>query len=138
MEGLVRRREDWPLRLNAALESARARAFAWGEHDCCMFAAGVVRELTGEDFAAPFRGAYAERDGAGLILAEQGGVEAITTAALGAPLDNPRFAQRGDVVLIETEEGMALGICDGVNAWLPGVRGLVHRPMPHWRAAWRV
>ncbi len=103
-----------------------------------MFAAGVVRDLTGADFAAPFRDAYADRDGAGLVLAEMGGVEAIATAFLGAPLEKPAFAQRGDVVMVQTDEGPALGICDGANAWLAGPRGLVHRPMLYWLKAWRV
>lgn len=132
------RREDWPLRLNAAIEAARERPFSWGKQDCCMFAAGVVRDLTGKDLAAPFRDAYAGRDEAGLLLAELGGVEALATAFLGEPLPGPAFAQRGDVVMVQTDEGPALGICDGAAAWFPGPRGLVHRPMGDWRKAWRV
>ncbi len=134
----MRRFEDWPRRLAAAIEAARGRPFSWGEHDCALFAAGVVRELTGEDLAASFRGRYRSKAEAVAILGARGGLEAVATSALGAPLGTPALAQRGDVVLVQTDEGLALGICCGPHAAVTGPQGLAFAPMPAWLKAWRV
>jgi hypothetical protein len=52
----MKRYEDWPQRLVAAIEAARGRPFSWGAMDCCLFAADVVLAMTGVDYAAGFRG----------------------------------------------------------------------------------
>ena len=38
------RRDDWKLQLRAELAAADRRAWKWGEHDCCAFAARVAEE----------------------------------------------------------------------------------------------
>lgn len=133
-----RRYEDWPRRLAAAIQAARARPFQWGEADCALWAADVVLGLTGEDLAAAFRGRYATRAGAVALLGARGGLEAVVTAALGEPLASPRLARRGDVVMVSTAEGPALGICDGAVGWFTGPTGLVAQRMSDWTKAWRV
>lgn len=133
------RYEDWPLRLAAAIEAARGRPFSWGAQDCCLFAADVVRALTGEDLAAPFRGRYASRAQAVAILGARGGLEAVVTSVLGAPLATPLLARRGDVVMVATADGPALGICaDRGVCWLTGPAGLVRCWLRDAARAWRV
>jgi len=132
------RRQDWPLRLNAWLESVRTKRFVWGEHDCALGAADAVLMMTGTDPAAAFRGRYTSKVGAALIIVEHGGLEAMVTAALGDPLPTPKLARRGDVVLVDSPEGQAIAVVLGASAAGPGPDGAVFVPMEGWKAAWRV
>ena len=134
---MLARVPDWPLRLNAAIEAARNRPFVWGEHDCCLWAAYCVRLLTGVDHAAVWRGYYTDARGGLKLLAKSGGVEALATAALGAPIA-AKQAQRGDVVLVKAGRRTALGVCVGPTVAAPGVDGLLFVPMSQWIKAWRV
>lgn len=134
-----RRRQDWPLRLNAWLDSARNRPFSWGSHDCVLAAADAVVAMTGWDPAAEFRGRYTTRTGGVRALAEGGGLEAMVTAALGDPLPTPRLAGRGDLVLVDGgPEGPALCVVLGAEAAGPGLDQVVYAPMKDWRVGWRV
>jgi hypothetical protein len=134
----VRRFEDWPGRLACAIEGARARPFEWGAHDCALFAAGVVEQLTGHDFAAEFRGRYASHAEAVAVLGARGGLEAVVAGLLGEPRSFPALAQRGDVVLVDTALGPALGVCAGGHAACAGPEGLQFVPMDCWLCAWKV
>jgi len=131
------RRLDWPAALNAAIEAARNKPFAWGTHDCCMFAAHAVQEMTGADFAEPFRGRYSDATGALRVLTEAGGPDLIASRALGRPIPIG-FAQRGDVIMVDIEGRKALAICLGAHAAGPGPDGLVFVPVTQWLKAWRV
>lgn len=135
---MVKRFEDWPRRLAAAIEAARGRPFCWGTHDCALFAAGVVEALTGKDFAAELRGRYTTRAEAVALLGARGGLEAVVTTALGSPRAYTALAQRGDVVMIDTDDGPALGICNGATAACAGPEGLQFAPMSLWQKAWEV
>lgn len=136
---MVTRIESWPVALNHAVDTARHKPFCWGYHDCAQFAAGVVKAMTGVDFAASFRGRYRTRREAVAAIKAAGfrSLEDIATAKLGESIE-PRLAQRGDVVLIHTPEGNALGICTGVLAVAPGPDGLTFVEPGGWRKAWRV
>jgi hypothetical protein len=136
---MVRRRQDWPLRLNAWLDSVREKPFSWGAHDCVMGAADAVKMMTDEDPAKAYRGRYVTRTEAARVLVEHGGLEAMVTAALGAPLSNPKFAQRGDLVLVDSgAEGPAIAVVILDKAAAPGPEGVVFVPMEAWQKAWRV
>jgi hypothetical protein len=133
------RREDWPERLAAVIEAAQQRPFAWGRHDCCLFAADVVLELTGQDFAAPFRGRYATALGSKRALSRYGqGTIARTVETLLGEGIAPLAARRGDVVLADTEMGPALGVCVGAVALFAAPKGLAARDLTACRLAWRV
>lgn len=111
--------------------------------DCALFAADAVRALTGWDAAARVRGRYRSRRDSKVALARYGaadvaGLMAKVAAGRGLPEIAPGFAQRGDVVLVETERGPALGICTGRHAAVPGRRGLVFNDLRRARKAWRV
>ena len=131
--------QHWALKLDAAIEAARHKCFAWGEHDCGLFAATVVELLTGRDDISEHRGHYRDARGGMRIVARVGGMEAMASEALGAPIPAVE-AQRGDVVLVNCGIGgrAAFGICVGVHVAAPGANGLVFLPMEHWVKAWRV
>lgn len=136
----VRRREDWPERLAEWVAGALRKPFAWGRHDCALAAADCVLAMTGEDLAAEYRGRYEDRAGALRALAEiaGGGVEEAAQKALGPALANPLMAQRGDVAMVETAEGPALGICLGREIAVAGPDGLAMVEITAARKAWRV
>lgn len=125
-----------------ALIAARARtAFAWGTHDCCMFAADAVLVQTGSDPAAGLRGGYETAEQAFALVEAHGGLESLVCAALGAAID-PVLAVVGDVVLLPSDGDAssvpALGVCIGGHARAAAPRGLVSVPMSSAVRAWRV
>lgn len=136
----MRRFEDWPIRLNAAIEAARGRPFVWGQHDCALFAFNIVRDLTGIDHAAAYRGTYSTALGAQRALQKrgQGTLRASVGAALGGEIPAVK-AQRGDVLLrIQPGRGETLGICMGADGAFVGGAGLVFVPVSDCLTAWRV
>lgn len=140
----TRRHQDWPNRLERFIASRKDAAFEWGKNDCCLFACDAIAELTGMDPAAPtFRGTYDTALGAARLLNDHGGVEKIaetvTTMHDFAELPTPMLAQRGDLVLVDTEsEGPALGICVGAEAAITGPQSLTFIPVGRCRRAWRI
>jgi hypothetical protein len=140
----LKRAENWPIKLADALVRARRRPFVWGQHDCCLFVADVVKAMTGMDMGADIRGRYDSREGAAALIAQTtggGGFDAL--AALYADRYGfaevaPGFAWRGDVALTDADLGPTLGIIidSSVGHLAPG--GLTFLPRALVRRAWRV
>jgi len=128
---------NWQSILAGKIEEHRHRPFRWGEHDCALFAADVVRAVTGVDHASRFRGLYDSPSQARRILERYGGLRALVSSILGREI-NTRFAQRGDVVLIKNKDRELLGVCLGARCACPGDEGLVFFKMKDVLAAWRV
>jgi len=138
------RLKNWDFILAGFLEQRRFVPFAWGVNDCCLFACDGIKAITGVDPAdGTFRGKYRTAIGAHRLLNAHGGIEdgfyrtcfekhGITE------LPTPKLARRGDVVLIDTENGQALGIMDSVNAFFVGKNGLIPMGIEKCRRAWRV
>lgn len=140
---VMKRNDDWPERLKYYLEDVRDRAFAWGENDCILFAAGALEQMTGVDTAAEFRGKYKTELGAARLLKRLApkGLPVAIAEALNTEEIAPLQAQRGDVVLIPTEDGKsALGIVDlrGTAVVSVGGSGLEYRSLSAAVKAWRV
>lgn len=130
--------QEWPERLNRFLMAADRKRFEWGVHDCCLFAARAVQELTGQDFAAPFYDQYDDALSASRLLVKHGGVRGIATSALGEEIP-PLTAGRGDIVLLQTHEhGDTLAVCTGTHCAAPGIHGLMLVPLAEAVSAWRV
>ena len=138
----MQRYPDWPERLKAAIEDARDEPFAWGTNDCALFACNVIRDITGVDFADEFRGRYDDRRGAIRVLNEIAGLGLEALADHLADREGiaevpVAFAQRGDVVLMDTATGPALGICIGGEVATPQENaGLAFVPVATARRAW--
>lgn len=130
---------DWPERLHAAIEAARARPFAWGAHDCALFACDVVRAMTGEDPGREFRGCYGTAAGAlrALRRRDAGDLECAAARLCGDEVA-PALARRGDVVSMPVPSGPALGICIGPRVALVGPDGLIFPSLADGRRAWRI
>ena len=134
------RRPDWPSRLTRFLDDRRERTFAWGSHDCCIAACDWVCEAAGWDPAAAFRNVYDDRAGARRALRAIGaGTQTDTARSIGGPpLASVRFAQRGDIALIRSTEGPALGIVIGDRVAAAGPAGWSFVPLDDAVMAWRV
>lgn len=131
---------DWPVRLEALLRERQARPFAWGVHDCALFAADAVQAITGQDLAQGLRGLSVRA--ALRRLRAHGpcanlGLYALATQALG-PAMAPVWASVGDVLLLPMGRRCALAVCNGDTAIGPGRHGLVHAAAGTALAAWRV
>ena len=125
--------------LAEVLRERNGMPFEWGKNDCCSFAADAVRAQTGRDAMAGLRGLYWDEGSAAHILAAPGGlVRLVNTWLPGQPLPSVATARRGDLIMFDSGNGPALGICvgDKFAAVKPG--GLGYFAMRHAITAWRV
>lgn len=136
---------DWPERLAAMVEEARNKPFAWGSHDCALWACSVIAMLTDIDPAESVRGTYQTTVGAVRALRELGGHHLRDVALHLADLYDfpeipPAMAQRGDLVLCPSgaEWPEALGVCLGAKAAITGATRLTFVPMSTALLAWRI
>ncbi len=130
------RREGWESRLEAHIREAYSHAFAWGERDCALWAAGWVLAATGEDFLSNWRGRYTTAAGAAKLMKRRkfASVAAIATAHL--PEIPVKLARRGDL-LMHPVCG-ALGICYGRHGFFLTEGGVTMIDAGTCPVAWRV
>jgi hypothetical protein len=127
---------DWEKRLRDFIESRRKVPYAIGSNDCCLFVADCVKEITGSDPAESLRG-YTTAEEAQALIDDHGGMKALVSEFLGKS-NGPLCARRGDVVSVDTPEGLAIGICLGVKAAFVTDKGLRFRPMSDCLDSWSV
>lgn len=135
------RLQDWPERLALFVEGARWRPFAWGTHDCAMFAGSAIEAQTGADPFAAWRGAYATEEAAEAVAAPWGGLEglvALELARFGVQDCPPALAQRGDVGMVRVGNTEALGVVLGGMVAVPGVERVQFVPVGRVYRAWGV
>ena len=138
---MMERIDNWPKPYNQFFRERDGVPFAWGKHDCALFAADGVKAITGVDLAEEWRGKYRSLRGAMGVIERNGGtlwgfaddrLERIPVA----------LAQRGDVVWLDQEGPFdgALGMVapGGVQAGFPGKVGIVLAPLTSCSMAWRV
>jgi hypothetical protein len=132
------RRDNWTGHLNAYLEARRSMPFAWGVHDCCMFAAEGVQAVVVMDHASGFRGRYKTSRGAANILRRFRGDVANIPPAMGLERIPVGLASRGDVVCHPFDGRNALGLCCGLQSAFAAANGLVFVETLACTAAWRI
>ena len=132
------RNKNWPRKachvpgeLDTRLSGARLIA-------ACLLQ-NAVHAMTGKDFAEPFRGKYTTEKGAAKALIKYGhGDIKSTLNAIFGPL-KPRFnAGRGDLVLVETNMGDALGVVASGKIWVATLNGLATMPLNRALGCWSV
>jgi hypothetical protein len=146
----LQRFQNWPRRLHILIQSSQAITFQWGLHDCGLFAARWIREATGLDLGAPYRGTYSTEAGADAVFlagySDLGSFAAAIAAANSMPEVPPTFARRGDVVWVDNSTPLnpspygALGVVglDPRFAHCMGAQGTVRVHMSRWKRAWQV
>jgi uncharacterized protein DUF6950 len=115
---------DWHARLVAYLDLCRGRSFAYGQHDCALFAAGAIEAMTGEDPAREWRGRYTTLRGGLRVIRKSGyhdHIEAVAALFVEIPVDQ---ALPGDLAVVGSEHGPALGVVQGAMIFVLGDAGL--------------
>jgi len=97
----LKRYDDWASRLLALITERRSTPFAWGQHDCALFACDAVKVMTGVDPARGLRGKYRSAMGAARALKGHAGAGITATARKIAKTHGCRevpvlFARRGE------------------------------------------
>jgi hypothetical protein len=112
------RKPDWKIRLITYLGEAARKPFQPGKHDCALFAAGAVKAMTGQDFARGYRGRYRTLKGGVKALQSRGFADHIALAASLLPEVPTAFAGPGDLAVVDTPQGPALGVVQGEGIYL--------------------
>jgi len=131
--------ENWPHLLAAAIDTARAKPFIWGLHDCPTFAFETrMLLMDGEDTASLWRGRYTTALGGARVMHRLGwaSLEVMGRRLLGEPRPAVLLAQRGDIVLADT--GLGFGICNGATAVGMAPEGFVTVPLTSCQLAWPI
>lgn len=132
------RHPDWKLRLMQYLGEAARSPFVPGQHDCALFVAGAVEAMTGIDYARPFKGRYTTLKGGLRVLREAGFADHAALAAAWLPEIAPAFAAPGDLAVIETPDGPAMGVVQGEGIYVLTVDRLGIVPLLGAARAFRV
>lgn len=133
------RRKDWQARLRAYLIAMARRRFRPGSHDCALFVAGAIREMTGEDLGKKWRGSYRSLAKGRAALSEAGYDDLASLAAEHLPEVTPIFAQPGDVAILRDAEGQeAMGLVQGAGIYVLRPDGLGAVPLTAAERAFRV
>lgn len=115
---------DWRARLTVYVTASPAPVFAYGRHDCALFAAGAVMAMTGQDFAAGYRGRYTTLRGGLCMLRRAGFDDHVALAAAHLPSCHPSQAMPGDLAVFDGDTGRVLGVVQGQSVYVlePGGR----------------
>jgi hypothetical protein len=105
---MMKRKEDWPELLDAAIRDRSSIAFAWGANDCILFSCSVIEAMTGIDPAASLRGTYKDAFGALAAVTSTGattlsGMVSTLAGQQGLKEIPHKMAQRGDLVCFTQE-----------------------------------
>lgn len=121
--------------LIAYAAEAGARAFRPGRHDCALFAAGWVKQVTGRDLARGWRSTYRSLKRGQRLLQEAGFADHVALAAAHLPEIPPAFAQLGDLAVLDDN---AFGINAGEMIYCLKPQGLGLVPRGQMRRAFAV
>lgn len=133
----MHRHPQWEARLNALVARDMARPYAYGRHDCLLWAAAAAKAVTGKDYGRGHRGKYASAAGAARYLRRLGHETPESYLDSLFPEKLPGFAQRGDLVL--APDGIpALCMGDHALSVAEGNAGLARVPRGEWVKAWAV
>lgn len=130
----MKRIDTWEAALSAYIAQHRDTPFIYGDHDCGVFAAGAVKAMTGVDLIPEFRGKYQNEIGAARALKKLGAGNLEKTVDAKLPQISISRVQRGDIVMMDGN----LGVAVGGKAWFTGEEGLVSVPQELWDKAWGV
>ena len=144
------RLQHWATRsFHQHLLATRALPFAWGTHDCALFAANGILAFAGVDIASDFRGLYHDEAGAKAAIEKVTGVKDGTVEDAAAycakkhglvELVHPLQARRGDLVVLEDSGRVIAGLVhlSGREVVSAGEKGLKKISIMNIKRAWRV
>lgn len=135
---MVKRYEDWPLRLSNFLIEHRNLPFSYGTNDCLQFVGKAVFALTGADVLTKY-GCYSTKEEADIIIKENGGIRRMIKDNLGNSGLHIMKAKRGDVCLVRAPEITACVVDDsGKHVVVVAEKGLIRKPLKEAICFWSV
>jgi len=139
---ILKRRQDWEIRLHEFLAARRDQPFEWGKNDCALFVCDAIQAMTDIDCAPNFRDFYSNSGAAKNLIRQFGSLGALAQQLAekqGFPEVPVLMAQRGDVALADLDGQTLLVVSlDGRFAVGPGLRGWVEVPIEKCSKAWRI
>lgn len=134
----MNRLPDWLPRLAAYIASVRGAPFAYGSFDCALFAAGAVEAMTGVDLSEGLRGKYTTAPDGAIALARQGFMSPVDLAATHFARVTAAQLQVGDIAVVDTPDGPALGVVQGGYIYVAAPTGLGIKSLLDARMGFRV
>lgn len=108
--------------------------FEWGKSDCCQFAGDYIARCTESDLRTRY-GEYESEMGAARAQATHGTFEKLLDGKF--EVIETGYVQRGDIALLDTPNGKALGIMSTVGVWAMvegvGLTLVAHKVLKGWR-----
>jgi len=99
----------WEEALADYIAIKRHEPFEYGVNDCCLFAAGAVEAITGEDPMPEFRGKYDSLKTSLQVIKEIGAGTLETTMDTKFLEIEIGHAQRGDLAFFDDSVGVVMG-----------------------------
>jgi hypothetical protein len=124
----------WEEKLSNYMAEKRHEPFEYGVNDCCLFAAGAVLQITGEDPMSEFRGKYDSLKGSLTVIKEIGAGTLEATLDGKFPEVGIGHAQRGDLAFFDGSVGVVMG----GFAYFASDDGLEKIPRAMWDKCWSV
>ena len=99
----------WEDALSNYIVTKRHEPFEYGVNDCCLFAAGAVEAITGQDPMAEFRGEYDSLKTSLQVIKDIGAGTLEATMDAKFPEVEIGLAQRGDLAFLDGSVGVVMG-----------------------------
>lgn len=99
----------WEEALSDYMATKRHEPFEYGVNDCCLFAAGAVEAITGEDPMPEFRGKYDSLKTSLQVIKDIGAGTLETTMDAKFSEVQISHAQRGDLAFFDGSVGVVMG-----------------------------
>lgn len=122
-------------KMNKLINKLADKPFKHGTNDCFTFTNALVKEWHGKDFRKMHK--YKNKSQALLYMAENGGIERLTTGTLGYSVDAGR-CNNGDVVLADVGSGDALGFVFDGHGLFKSNKSVVRVPLEKCKCGWRI
>ncbi|MBJ2150599.1 hypothetical protein [Paracoccus sp. IB05] len=132
------RHPEWRARLTAFIAEHSRTAYRPGRHDCILFAGGARLAVRGEDLTGPYIGRYRTIAGGLKLLRTLGHADHVSAITGGLEQIPVAYAQVGDLVELEGEDGLAaMGVVGGEHIYALTPRGAGLVLLTSARRAWR-
>lgn len=122
------------MKVYAALNKWKRREFRYGDADCCQFAAFIVKELTGKDYAEQFK--YESEAQAEVLIGREGELVDFIGSILGKASSD---LKDGDPCIVDIPiAGQVCGIKLSDRVVCLTEKGMIRIPDRYLIAGWSV